>query len=321
MSNNKNTLAYIDRITKLINLIYDYINTGRYQRSLIENYNTWNQICSSLWVIGDTLLALQSYISRRYPKDTGQKYLLTYGLMQVLFAQQDAVINLAECFGMKVDIGDLFRKIRNYRNISIGHPTKLKRREGVCYGYISRISLAKNGFTLIRTDEDLKNDQFINIDNKQLIHDQLNTIQELVSTLSSMLVEADKKYKEQFKEKQMARVFPASMDYCFEKIGEGIYSTGFGKAEFGLQMLLSVKDTYHKFKDMLSERNELGEYVEYDLGQYMYAIEKLEAYYKKIDNTMIEADARIYLFYIREEHKHFLTIATEIDAEYDKGTL
>lgn len=36
---------------------------------------------------------------------------------------------------------------------------------------------------------------------------------------------------------------------------------------------------------------------------------------------MVEADARIYLFYIREEHKHFVEIAKEIDEDYEKGTL
>lgn len=275
MTDNKRMLLLITKITELSKSIYNYINTGRYQRQLVEDYNKWNQICSSLWVLGDTLLAIQSYVSKKYTKDVGQRYIFTYGMMQVLFTQQDAVINLSDCFKLKVEINDVFRKIRNIRNISIGHPTKLTRNDYTYYGYISRISLSKNGFTLIRTDQDSQRDQLIDIEFNKLVREQLEAIENIVRSLSEMLLENDKKYKEKYKDKRMISVFHNSMNYNFEKIGEGIYSTGYGKVEFGLTMLLSVKKSYMQFRDLLKERNEFGEYVEYDWNQYIHAIEKL----------------------------------------------
>ena len=77
--------ATIDEVVSLETTVRDHINTHRYQIALIQNSNTWNQICSSLDVIGDTLLAVRSYFSAEYPEDRGLRYIYTYGLLQSLF--------------------------------------------------------------------------------------------------------------------------------------------------------------------------------------------------------------------------------------------
>ena len=321
MTPNKQLQKQLDQTTELLDTVYEYINTSRYQDALVGNYNNWNQICSSLWVIGDTVLALKSYLKKRYPKDNGQKYLYTYGVMQVLFTQQDAVINLTDSFGIKTDICPVFREIRNFRNISIGHPTKLARKEGVYYGYISRITLSKNGFTVIRTDEIKKKDQFVDVDLLDYIFKQTLEVNSIIELLGKKLIDNDKEHKNAYKEFSMENIFHESMRYNFEKIGEGIYSSGYGKEDFALSMLESVKKTYEEFKHRLIERKEFNEYIEYDWNQYNHAINKLEKYLLKEDNNMSESDARIYLYYIREEHQHFKEIAKEVDDEYKKENL
>ena len=40
--------------------VRDHINTHRHQVALLKDSSTWNQICSSLDVIGDTLFAISS---------------------------------------------------------------------------------------------------------------------------------------------------------------------------------------------------------------------------------------------------------------------
>ncbi|UTC73258.1 hypothetical protein E4O02_04095 [Treponema sp. OMZ 791] len=109
MTDNKIIVKYLDSSTEKLEFVYEYINTSRYQDELIKDYNLWNQICSSLYVINDTILAIKSYLSKKYPKDIGRKYLYTYGILQALFTQQDAVINLTECFNVETKVCDVFR--------------------------------------------------------------------------------------------------------------------------------------------------------------------------------------------------------------------
>ena len=78
--------------------VREHINTHRYQKVLISELDNWNQICSSLDTLGDTGLALQSYFKSEYPDETGLSYIYTYGLLQALFIQQDAMNHLMKGF-------------------------------------------------------------------------------------------------------------------------------------------------------------------------------------------------------------------------------
>jgi hypothetical protein len=41
-------------------------------------------------VIDDVDSALQAYLDKDFPEETGEKYLRVYGVMQAMFLQQDA---------------------------------------------------------------------------------------------------------------------------------------------------------------------------------------------------------------------------------------
>jgi hypothetical protein len=117
------------------------INTTRNQNKLLKNSDNWNQICSSLDTIGDTLLSQQEYLNADYPVNHGLRYIYTYGLLQALFIQQDAMRNLSEAFGIQSKLTDRLKEIRSLRNASIGHPTKNQTKGTTYYNYISRMSL------------------------------------------------------------------------------------------------------------------------------------------------------------------------------------
>ena len=86
------TQKLIIEINQLTESVRNYINTHRYQVVLLENSDKWNQICSSLDVIGDSLLAIEAYQVVEYPNNGGLKYIYTYGVLQALFILQDAVL-------------------------------------------------------------------------------------------------------------------------------------------------------------------------------------------------------------------------------------
>jgi len=127
-------------------------------------------------------------------------------------------------------------------------------------------------------------------------------------------------HKEKFKDAPLSDVFHSAMGYFFEKISQGIHAHSYGDREFGHTHVRLVKETYETFQSALEERNELNEYTKFDLNEYFHALGKLDEYLSGGETSMEEADARIYISYLRNEHKHFVAIAKEIDEDYQTKT-
>lgn len=310
----KSMCEVIKRIESLEDSVRNHINTNRYQADLLKDLNNWNQICSSLDTIGDTLYSIQDYLGADYPESVGFKYIFTYGLLQALFIQQDAMRHLSEAFDIKFELTEKLDKIRRLRNASIGHPTKHNVKKSTFYNYISRITLSKIGFTLMRYSEQDRT-EFIDINIYSILNDQLHEIEDSYKLLSFKLSEVDRMHKEKFKKKLLVDLFHSSMGYIFSKVAEGIHSPNTGNS-FGLSMLRSIQKTYREFEAALNERNELSEYTKFNLDEYNHALSKLENYLTGNNSELKEIDARIYLFYVREQHNHFVQIAGEIDENY-----
>lgn len=313
----ENIITTVNRIDSLEESVRKYINTNRYQTDLLQNLDIWNQICCSLDTIGDTLFSfsIQDYIKASYPESDGLKYIYTYGILQALFIQQDAMRHLSEAFEIKFELSEKLQSVRSIRNASIGHPTKNKVKGRTYFNYISRITLFKYGFTLMRSSEQDRT-EFIEVNLLSILDEQLYEIESSYDLLSAKLIEADKMHREKYKDRLIVDIFHSSMGYSFSKVAEGIFSGNRRNVSFGLSMLKSIEKTYQEFEAALSERNELNEYTEYNLNQYKHTIFKLKEYFSNSDSGMTESDAMIYHFYIHEQHNHFVQIANEIDAEY-----
>ena len=305
----------IKRIDDLEESVRGHINTTRYQNDLLKNSDNWNQICSSLDTIGDTLYSQQDYLNADYPSSSGLKYIFTYGLLQALFIQQDAMRHLSEAFGIQFQLTDRLKEIRSLRNASIGHPTKNKTKGSTYYNYISRMSLVKSGFTLMRSFDQGSN-EFIDIEMYPIISDQLKDIESSYKLLSEKLAEADKMHRDKYKDNLLSDIFHSSMSYTISKVAEGIHSPQGSNIIFALSMLNSIQKTYEKFEASLLERGNLNEYTKNDLDEYNHALAKLEDYLNGNESGLTDSDARIYHFYIREQHNHFEQIAKEVDDDY-----
>lgn len=308
-------ISILDRIGELETDIRAFINTGRHQVKLLNAKGTWRQICSSLDVIGDTVLCIREYISFPFPTSDGLKYIYTYGILQSLFLQQDAVRHLSEAFDISHTPSDKLMKIREIRNSAIGHPTKQVIKKSTHYNYISRISLAKGGFTLMRSSDETDT-QFLDIDMMAIVSEQSTDIATALSLVSEKLKEADRMHRAQFGGKLIVDIFHSSTSYLFEKVSEGIHSPDGGNSSFGLSMLISIEKMYSDFESALRERRELGTYTQYDLDEYRHAILTLKQFLDGNPSKLSETDAHIYLFFLRERHEHFVQIANEIDADY-----
>jgi len=149
----------------------------------------WLQLCTSMDVIGDTELAIDAYRVNDY-KDNGMLYLAIYGLLQALFLQQDAAVNLCEVLNVKVNIWEYekLKEIRTIRNNSVGHPTKINatKAKPATYAFISRITMTKEGFQLITENANQKA-VFTNVNIPQLIEEQNVYIKEIIRIATNKL--------------------------------------------------------------------------------------------------------------------------------------
>ncbi|MCH2451069.1 MAG: hypothetical protein MK198_13105 [Gracilimonas sp.] len=305
------------KVTELAGEVREHINTHRYQSVLLDKANVWNQICSSLDVIDDTKDAINSYIDIDYPKESGAKYLSTYGILQALFIQQDALKHLSESFEIEFEKDQKLKKIREIRNAAIGHPTKLTRDKKLYYFHISRPSLKKDGFDLIQYDGS-KSAKFIRVNILDLIQEQLEVIVDKYKFVVNELKEIDKNHKEKFMGNSLQEIFHSGMDYSFQKISSGIESSTYGDKEWGHSNLKIIREAYEKFKNELSNRNELNDWTTHELNEYFHAISRLEEFYSDKSDWITATDARIYLDYISTNHNNFVEIAKEIDEAYSE---
>lgn len=319
MPKDNGLIESIEQRIKKINSFEDsvrgYINTTRYQNDLIKDSDNWNQICCSLDTIGDTLYSQQDYLKSEYPTSDGLKYIFTYGLLQALFIQQDAMRHLSEAFGVQFELTDRLKEIRSLRNASIGHPTKNKIKGSTYYNYISRMSLSKNEFTLMRSFNQGSN-EFIDIEIYPIIHDQLKDIESSYKLLSEKLSEADRMHRKKYKDNFLSNIFHSSMRHDLIKVAEGIHSPHSRNINFTLSRLDSIQKTYAKFEESLLERGELDEQTKRGLDEYNHALNILEGYLKGNNSGLADSDARIYHFYVREKHNYFEQIAKDVDDDY-----
>jgi hypothetical protein len=129
------------------------VNDPDIQRLMLQDLTSCKQLCSCMDVIGDTDEAISFYLSCPPTEDMGGLYLQTYGILQVLFVQQDALINAAEAVGLDYDPPDELMHIRIIRNKATVHPTKRGNKNPQSFGII-QCTLSHESFQLCSFDWD-----------------------------------------------------------------------------------------------------------------------------------------------------------------------
>lgn len=303
-------------IANLESEIRDLINLPRKRYFLLKDSAQWYKLCSSMDAIGDTEVAIDSYLANlNKPADTGELYIFLYGILQVLFVQQDAVEHLNEALELKYEPNKTLKTIREIRNDSIGHPTKRGYGKGNAFNFITRISMTRAGFTLITTYPD-KNSTFKEVDIRQLIDEQRNGLRQTLENAISYLNRESMEHKNKHKGEKLADIFHPSLHYYYEKIGEAIF--GNSPKDFGMGILNLVADVPKKFKEALMKREIFEAYELEDAFEWTeYPMSKLTLFLEGTDDNLNSKDAYIYLSYLRKQIDELHQIAKEIDEDYD----
>jgi len=303
--------------------IRDLINNTRKKYALLKNLKFWNQMCSSLDVIGDADLAIDAYLNNDFPRCEGSKYLQVYGVLQALFIQQDAVAHLCESLSLPCRIDDYpdLLDIRKIRNESIGHPTKKGRKKELkTYHFISRPTISKAGFQLMTCCEKGKT-EFKNILIEEIAKKQRKILSDILQSLTEKLRLEEQAHKKRFRMDKLTEIF-SQAHYFVEKIYDGLKGgdkTPIGK--IGIQMV--KKEILGKFANKLKERGieiETYDSIKYIYDILSYPIDNLSIYLNNLENrrkTNIDAQAAyIFWFFVREHIKELEQIAKDIDVEY-----
>ncbi len=144
-----------------------------------NNSAKWNQFCAALDVIGDSELAINEFILNGTGSGRlGKKYLNLYGIFQATYIQQDAIETLYKIVkhsfkNNKLKVFEKYKgknwdELRNYRNLTVGHPTKCETFEKgkTKNTFIVRSTLGSGGsFQILICDDKQKVFKYVDIKN------------------------------------------------------------------------------------------------------------------------------------------------------------
>jgi hypothetical protein len=308
-------------VGRLCELIRQQINRPRKQNALVKDAAFWNMLCSSMDAVGDTELALHAYSKAPDPADDGARYLLIFGVLQVLFVQQDAVKNLAASLGIRTERSALLQTIREVRNDSVGHPTKRGGGRGESFNFISRATMSKTGFDLMTTYADKSNADFQRIDLPTLIADQRRELGRVLEAVLDALKKEEIIHKREFGDSRMSDLLPDFTRYALGKLAEAV--RGENPRDFGMIHLEEIERAIRKFKAELERRSLSGALtgVEYTLDELEYPISEVRTFLDDPSSSRLNSrDASIFVYFISRHFDELCEMANEIDNDYDVGS-
>lgn len=158
------------RISDFAQKIRDFVNNNNLYDKYFKKYpDQWSTLCVAMDTLEDSSLAMEHYETSGIGEENGEKYLKLYGLLQAIFLQQDSIRYLYKIFvGSDLLPGSTWRRIRELRNLTVGHPIEKKDKTSTKRCSIARISISSNGFMLMLWNKDENKIEFEDVDLKSL---------------------------------------------------------------------------------------------------------------------------------------------------------
>jgi hypothetical protein len=298
--------------------IRNYGQDAKIQKRLISDRFIWRQLWASMDIIDDVDSALEAYLNNEFPADLGERYLRIYGAMQGLFLQQDALYDLVKAIHPSKAIypNDVLKDIRDLRNASVGHPTRLNRKGSLSTHGIVQNSMHKDGFDLLSYPSKDGN-IFQHVPVRELIEKQrIETVRILTEVVNDLRAQ-EEAHRAKFRDIKVVAAFD-QVSYAFEKI--------FEETRDGATPVLSRWGAGHLEKsldDFAQGLKQRGLSVDtYDSIKYLYTnIDHPLAELKKFvlrEPSEIQSDKSAIVFAdaLQGYFKELRDIAREIDDEY-----
>lgn len=308
-------------IHELMVEIRDLVNESWKHYELRQNHDHFSQLVSAMDTIEDAEEAIAAFETEAEQKKVGKMYLITYGLFQAFFVQQDAAQHLCDALGIqnKLEQYPQLKVVRDVRNDSVGHPTERGKAPSTSYHQISRLTMSKDGFTLLSSYSNGTR-QFREISIPALVADQKRFLTDILTKIVSELKAENKAHKEKFGMEKLASLFPHTLGYAFEKVAQAIHSSN--PEELGMFGLDTIKDALHSFHEAVGRRDmEVYDSLKDEMKYIDHAILRLESFLNERKNHPEQAggelDAYIYFSFLRSKSESLQEYAEELDAEYE----
>lgn len=291
----------------------DLINEPRKNQSLFKDRTRFMKLCSAMDVIEDTAMAARAYMSQKDTNDKGQLYLETYGLLQALVLQHQAIRTICEVLGVSFNKSiPVILEVSDLRARVAGHPV------GTDTGphFLVQGSLRRGSLEIHTPTSKTQPSTFVKLND--LLHAQENEIATIIQGILVELEAADAKHKAQFQGKKLETVFPNILNYCFEKINEHIRNTQL--AGMGVWGIGELRRMISEFQAGMEERGiqlDTYDYIEYDYGLLAYPMNQLEAYLSGNESDIPGSQAAyIFAEFVRIQVEKLREAAKQIDIEF-----
>lgn len=204
-------------ISSINSKIRDFVNDSAIKKTSLHSKKKqgyWDLFFSALDTIGDTCAAVESFRGLLDKTFLENKYLITYGLVQTLFIQQDAVKHLKQAvLGINLDYRteypDLYQ-MRLIRHQTVGHPVQTTyirnnpdfSKDEISATTINRSTLSKKGFEYILWMHSKTEHKHINF--QEIIELQEKSLAHELSKIYKQLTTDEKTHKKKFKDEKLA---------------------------------------------------------------------------------------------------------------------
>jgi hypothetical protein len=292
--------------------IRDIVNSPRRRHALMQDRQRWLRLCSAMDAIGDTHMAVRAYLDEPIDdsESQGWSYLVVYGILQVLYVQQDAATTIASCLKLPLELPAELEVIRETRNDSIGHPTGRG-------AFISRISLSAEGFQLLVPVKKGKT-EFRSVRLRTIVEQQIDVMGKHLDKAVEQLVADELAHRKQFRDRSLGNALPHTLDYALEKIGAGLGDASERPMAFG--GIEVIRSAVAKFKQLIDERG-LSEAYQDSVGRNLtdidHAVERIDSHLKGNQLGWTMRDGDVYWFFLYGKIRELRGLADEIDRDYE----
>jgi hypothetical protein len=304
------------RIPQLEQRLRDLINAPRRHAQLYADRAKFSQLCSALDAIGDADLAIDAYlhVPEAAPGDADM-YLRTYGVLQALVLQQDAVAHVAESIAFPYELDAELKEIREVRNNAAGHPTRRGRAPGRAFNHIVRVSLSPRTFTLITFSADgaMASRE---IDTHHLIARQRVLLEADLALLVDAEQQREAAHRGRFADDPLLDAFGQGYRYEIEKIAQDI--TASCPPALGPISLNMIAEMINDLERKLREREELpavSDVFDADAGPARCSVAKITAFFDGASGLDCH-DAQAHLTLLRDRLERLERLAKDLDETY-----
>lgn len=309
--------------------IRDIVSNPLMEHLFLKSNDDRFQIAACLDTIEDAQLAVDEYRLLDFSNnqtDKGKLYLAVYGVLQGIFLQQDALMNLANALHFPCQINDyqVLKTIREIRNQSVGHPTSYRRKKAESYYAINRSSLSLPAFEMMEYNKQEDQWRVASVDTIQTLSDNEAFITQILKDLKSKLEADISKHKAEFRDRHLADLFHKSLGYMCEKLLAGaLDSSSDSDRHIAAGAVKAIENMLCDVRKALSERGtppEASSGVDLVWRELQYPMTEIkDFYYNKNDDTPHpnRESVRIFTWYVKSKLCELQSICREIDEYYD----